>query len=252
VDLTRQINQEIRGGSEKYRSVAEREAVGRDDAGVGPAIDEARGSEVLRVDHRRIDVAVKILNSFENESVIAIAGQAVADDTLALIALLETASIHCGAVVANMADTAIDMTLMARRRLRVVENVVQGRPPGLICTASPCKPAVTLHTALGDTPWTIINPGSPSKNPHELPFPLLHESAPVDFRRDSRVLKISRPRWRSAPSSSSSVLSKAARRPACSTPLHTKGGMVIIFSHNARSGFLELFGRQRGGSDMPH
>src|SRR6185503_20654831 len=60
----------------------EREAVGRDDADVGLAVDEAVRREVLGVDDRRIDVG-EDLELVGDARVIAVGGEAVADAALA-------------------------------------------------------------------------------------------------------------------------------------------------------------------------
>jgi hypothetical protein len=72
----------LRGDAEVFDRARQREAVGRDDAVVAVHVDEALLVEVLRVDHRAVDVG-EDLEFRRATDVVAVARGAVADDLVA-------------------------------------------------------------------------------------------------------------------------------------------------------------------------
>ena len=86
-------HQHVAGDAEILDRVGQREGVGRDDADVGLAIDEAVLVEGFRVDDGALSTLVKILNSSAHAGVVAVGGQAVGDHALAVLRFRRTGSI---------------------------------------------------------------------------------------------------------------------------------------------------------------
>jgi hypothetical protein len=84
--LTEADHQHVARDAEIFDRAGQREAVGRDHADIGLAVDEAVGREVLGIDHRRIDIG-EDLELVRHARVIAVGGQAIGDAAVAALRL---------------------------------------------------------------------------------------------------------------------------------------------------------------------
>src|SRR3546814_504162 len=81
-------DEDVARDAEIFDRARQREAVRRDDAAVGLAVDEAVRSEILGIDDRAVDIG-EDLELVGNARVIAVGGEAVADAAVAALRLDE-------------------------------------------------------------------------------------------------------------------------------------------------------------------
>jgi hypothetical protein len=105
----------------------QREAVRRDDADVGLAVDEAVGGEILGVDDRVVDVG-EDLELVGDAGVVAVGRQAVADQSLALLRRRRTARSCRGGLSTRLRGSSLEWTQPA------VRSMARGRK-GLIAVS---------------------------------------------------------------------------------------------------------------------
>src|SRR5208282_1070753 len=77
-------HQHVARDAEIFHGRGQHEAVGRHHADVGYAVDEAFGREFLGIDHGAVDIG-EYLELAADARVIAVGGQAVGDDALAIL-----------------------------------------------------------------------------------------------------------------------------------------------------------------------
>src|ERR1700691_2722517 len=97
-------NQDVARNAKIFDGVAERETVRGNDANVGLAVHETGGLKGLGIDHRGINIG-EDLELVRDAGVIAVAGQAVADNPVTLLRLDER--LNHAVVLRHPADPAI-------------------------------------------------------------------------------------------------------------------------------------------------